>query len=283
MRNLSKIISASILSLVASSASAQEAPAQAAPPTATVYLDLGLGGVDTSVGPIDASLVGFSPVLGGSYQVTPWLKLDAALLFSLGTVSVGDNSETSFRMGNPYLDARYTYANGGLSLEAGLGLAFPVASLDTDSPAELAASSGALSSGLWMRGATSPWSFSADTLTVLVPFNVTYKIDGAPVMLRGGAALGGLIGVRDNDGSNFYGQFDVGAGYLFSDFEAGLRFLFLGVEGPGDNFFVSTSPYFRANFGNYFAQAAIHVNLTETHGDGNRFISGQLIGGINIQ
>lgn len=283
MRNLSKIISASVLSLFASSASAQEAPAQAAPPTATVYLDLGLGGVDQSVGPIDGSIIGFSPVLGGSYQVTSWLKLDAALLFSLGTTSFGDESETSFRMGNPYLDARYTYANGGLALEAGLGLAFPVASVNNDTPITSSVSRDALTAGLWMRGATSPWSFSADTLTVLVPFNVTYKIDGAPVMLRGGAALGGLIGVRDNDGSRFYGQFDVGAGYLFSDFEAGLRFLFLGIEGPGDNFAASASPYFRANFGNYFAQAAIHVNLTETHGDGNRFVSGQLIGGINIQ
>ncbi len=222
---------------------------------------------ETATGRLDGFAL--SPVVGGGWYVTDWIRVGAEWGLSMvahsaieGTVM--EDGGAAFGLGNALLEAELVGRTDALRHRVGLGVTLPFAS--TDSVSEL----GALYLAAGMRGAWDVWLWAPERLSLIATGSVETDL-GERVVAAADAGAGVLFYAGDRGGETvFAAQLAGNVEYRLDSIAIGGRLAaVLADEVLPDrkSFQLSVMPYGRVALGEAaFLSAGFHVNLMAPYG-----------------
>ena len=251
----------------------------ARPPELDVSLEVGLGG-SSEQGPadIEASWFGVATTLRGRFRLAERVEGRAIWSFPYGSVSVSsplrDDSDSKLTAGNPFVGAWYLLPMKERLLRLGGGVAMPVASAGSVPAAVALQMAGA------MHGLHELWLWMADTTSIVLGADYRGRA-GGNLMASAGADLAVLVPSGDRSGdTEVFLQWRVGLALVSGAAQFGLRLLSAWLPNS-ETFQLSLRPFFEYVFSEFFARAALHLNLDEPHGfsfdEGSRKVWGLLL------
>lgn len=272
-RDLLAPCSLAFLLLVPSLGAAQDGAPAAASPRGSAQLDVSLFSASVGViGGSDASTTVVAPVLRAHFDAMPTLRLLGVLPLAIAAFSSdGADSETRAPLGNPLLGAMYRLrlaANRTVGL--GGGVALPLASVD-DASVLGVLDAVAYYTVFGMHGATEPWLWAFDTLSLLAI--ATYDATTPTLRSSATAALAYLIDTGDDEERDAIATLRLSAllAYVMGSFEVGLSVAALMVLGgdafaDDDHFQSSIEPFVQQSFGDLFVRGAFRCNVDRPFG-----------------
>jgi hypothetical protein len=249
----------------------------------------GRGGIELSFwrgGGAAGSVTCLSPMLRLDIPLVDRLALSADWGFVLLAISPerGD-SEVRFRIGNPFVAARYMISAGPVTLDIGGGVAIPLARIPDDDQADRLLAIVAYGVALGMRGLRDAWLWAPENLGLVTPFRVQFAL--ANLRLGGDAALAVEIPIDSSaDDVELFTQIGGQAAVVAGPVELGARLqgAWIPTE-DGDNFQLSAVPFVEAALGTGYFRAAFTLNIDNPAGfsfDTGRFWSLTVGGGARF-
>jgi len=255
------------------------------PPRTAIWADLGFhhGDFFEDARFVDATATVVSPELGAYFRVAENVEGGARWGFAFGTADLdgplGDEHESAFMVGNPYLEGLYHARVSDVTLRLGGGVTIPVASVDDDPGFESFAQAGTLWVAGAMRGAWDAWQWARDRFTVVIP---RLRLDSGERDLvwavEGATGIMAYTGEGDGREAEIVAQGAVEAGVrLGRAVQIGARFqavwIATGSEGlytqpdeEEDDLQLALAPFFRLQSDGPFFFARVLLNLDEPLG-----------------
>ncbi len=220
----------------------------------------------------DSSALWLSPLLKGWFRIFEMFELALAWGFVGGTAYPGnDDTQSTFRVGNPYVTASSVRLHGCTTLRVGLGATIPLASLkDTDDTTGKDAFTGAMA----MRGMWEWWLWVPNSLNFVLPIEWETVVSqhlfwGGTIALAGtGILKGGDAAFLSDDPKRGHLAVPLGlkVGFRTGRFLLGaalnsVHFLTADTESQ-----LSLAPSVRVNLGSGHILTRLTVNLDEPYG-----------------
>ncbi|MBN1652821.1 MAG: hypothetical protein JXA30_03515 [Deltaproteobacteria bacterium] len=177
----------------------------------------------------------------------------------------GEEDDSTFRTGNPFLGAVYSIMDNGIDLKVGCGLGLPLASHSAGGEMfPFVASMQAIG----IRGMWNLWLWRSRTLGIVFPLQLI--LDELPLFnIRGEAAAAGLISVSDDESedSDILFQLAGEAGLRLGIAELGARLQLVWLPTwDGDNAQTAVEPYVLFDLRPGFVRFGLMMNLDKPLG-----------------